>query len=324
MHDSSLNEKIQPDEKSIIERETISALAIFEQTTTSSSSKPAEIEKSASAPPQPIKELSDTTMTTDAEITLNNTLTDSYSSVSTVATSSLNGRQTDSNSTEVIVKQIEEDPVNQTNNEAEEIEEEILKEIKEIDQILDEFEPEELNELSLNEIISLKSATPLPTCAPSRHITSKLITSYDQYKAYLSYLKNGLDEQQKRGQYIANINRKVVGVDCGEPCATFMGQQQARTIRRPTFYQFLQQPNFNFNNKNFNSFYSNYPQNLLLNRATVQPNFQTFPTYQTSQFRGFTQQQGFNQQGFGQQGFGQQGFKTKGFTNSKPFGFYGF
>ena len=56
----------------------------------------------------------------------------------------------------------------------------------------------------------------------------------------------------------------------------------------------------------------------------MQPNFQTFPTYQTSQFRGFTQQQGFNQQGFGQQGFGQQGFKTKGFTNSKPFGFYGF
>jgi len=195
----------------------------------------------------------------------------------------------------------------------------ILEEVKVIDQILEELAPEELNELSFDEIISLKATTPLPEVTK---VASKLTTSYDQYKAYLHYIQNGSEEQNNRGHPITTIRKKVPGVCCEPEPPKCVPTQPIAISRRvyPSFYQFLQPQFCQPSCLPKMCAPTLYPQNLML--KNIQPNFQPLGynfAYSSAFGRGLPT---LNQAGAGQFG---QAFAAKGFTKPNYMGgFYKF
>jgi len=205
-------------------RESTSAGAIVEQAAISEAEPHIEIFSSASAPPMPVSEIA----------------TETLDEASTVASSSPIESEAAADAQDVPV-------IIQSPEVAQEIaalvseEPQILEEVKVIDQLLEEL-PDELKDLSLDEIVSLKATTPLPEV---QKVASKLTTSYDQYKAYLNYIQNGSEEQKKIGEPITVIRKKVAGVVCGDEAPKVIHQvpvqvPQQATFAKPTFYQFLQ------------------------------------------------------------------------------------
>lgn len=234
-------------------RESASAGAVVEQSAINEAEPHVEILSSASAPPLPITEATPVETLDDA------------GNLSTVASSpALTVIATEADAETVIIQSPEV---------AQEIaalvteEPQILEEVKVIDQLLEEL-PEELRDLSLDEIVS-KAPTPLPEV---QKVASKLTTSYAQYKAYLNYIQNGSEEQKKVGEPITVIKKKVPGVNCGEepqiqPKIIHQVPVAQATFAKPTFYQFLK-PAFCkpacMPTPCCPTLYPSYPSNLLL------------------------------------------------------------
>ena len=306
------------DENSVIScecsaRESSSSAAGVEQ---SALSPNLQILGSASAPPLPISEISvEAVEDTSIDET---TMIDSTGAVSPV--SIVNDIGSSSASASAAVASGSAAVADEPLTDVEPLQ--ILEEVKVIDQILEDLAPEELNQLSFDEIISLKATTPLPQVAKC---ASKLNTSYNEYKAYLNYIQNGSDEQNNRGQLIGVNKKKVPGVCCEtivEPPKCSI--QIPCTITKrvvPSFYQFLQPQFFTPSclPKLCAPTLAPYQQNLMRKNSCYQPLGYNY-AFSNAFGRGLPS---LNQTG-AHPGFGQ-GFTSKGFTKPNFMGgFYKF
>ena len=291
-------------------RESSSAAAVVEQ---NALSPHLEILGSASAPPLPISDISVSEAVQDTSID-ETTMIDSTGALSPVSivnhieNSSASGAFGSGAAAEEQLTDVE--PL------------QILEEVKVIDRILEQLAPEELNQLSLDEIISLKATTPLPQVAKC---ASTLKTSYNQYKAYLHYIQNGSEAQNNRGHLITVSKKRVPGVCCesiAEPpkCSIPVPCTITKKVV-PTFYQFLQ-PQFCTPSclpQLCAPTRAPYSQNLLLKNNRYQPLGYNF-AYSSAFSRGLPS---LNQSG-AHSSFNQ-AFTAKGFTKPNYMGgFYKF